>query len=1252
MKKIYLIICVIMFAVFQAQNISFYDQNLKNKILSSNPNNQVAKNISGNFFAIDANSDGQISTTEASQVSYLDVSNSSISNTLGLTSFTNLVTLKINNNSLTSTLNLSSITTLKNIECQNNVLSILTLDNPISVNVANNHLHTFNTTYGATGLVYLNISNNYFTSFTIDYPSLVDFSANGNPMTQMYFTQASPAGFVLNPVTQVETLTFSSYGYTPPSFTIANFPNLKYLHGSIEPINGLLLENLPSLSYSTISSQKITVKNINPSIDINGLSFNIDEFHLQGTSNTANLNYQAIRAKKYYFEDLTTVTDLNFYVDEDATDVHFSNLPILNNLKFGTNSSNPNACIASVDLSTIPSLKNFEINNLRYGSMNFSNLNLLKKITLNGTSCNPSNSVLNISNLPQLEEIIIKDRYLKTLNINNLNSLKSIALNNISCQSITLSSLPQLISFLMDSNSNATNTLTSLDFNNLPSLQSIELLRPFVNAVTFNNLPNFKTFKVEDPYSVYSSSDISTSYNFSNLPLLESITLNNSKVIPLTLNNLPNLKNLTIKKTYFGTGYTFQNLPLLENITIEAPQISGPGTIINLSDLAFNNLPAVKSIALKDFYSLNTLNFGNTNTTLENFSMKSEIATYGNFTSFTFNDFPQLKTLQFNRKLTNLQLTNLPQLHTLNVSSNNFTTLNIGNLPALQNFTSNYNNYTSGQYNINFTNLPVLKKVNVSYNNGYLKKVDLSQAPQLEELQFVASNSGNPQTLDYINLKNGNPNLLVLNTEYIKNICVDDDSERALVQSLDTSLANTIFTSYCTLAPAGSIYKVTGTVSYDYNNNGCDSSDPKFPYLKFGINSGGVSSVYTANQTGIFNIPLQAGNHIITPILENPTYYNVSPTNFTADFPTQASPLTQNLCFTPNGTHNDLEVVIIPINAAAPGFAAKYKIVYKNKGNVAQSGTLSFNYNDDLMNYSSSTLAPNSQSTGLLNWNFTNLTPFETREITITFTLNTPTQTPALNGGDILHYTAQINAGTDETPLDNIFTLNQTVVNSFDPNDKTCLEGASITQAQVGDYVHYLIRFENTGTANAQNIVVKDVIDTSKFDLSSLVALNGSHNFVTRITNPNTVEFIFENIQLPFNNATNDGYVSFKIKTKSTLNLGNSFSNKANIYFDYNHPIITNNYTTIVQNNTTLGTSEINNDKTQFSIYPNPVKDVLFIKSKEKIVKAEIYDVAGRILNSASVTHNSINVSELSKGNYIIKLSTKDKTMTQKFIKN
>jgi transcriptional regulator with GAF, ATPase, and Fis domain len=42
-------------------------------------------------------------------------------------------------------------------------------------------------------------------------------------------------------------------------------------------------------------------------------------------------------------------------------------------------------------------------------------------------------------------------------------------------------------------------------------------------------------------------------------------------------------------------------------------------------------------------------------------------------------------------------------------------------------------------------------------------------------------------------------------------------------------------------------------------------------------------------------------------------------------------------------------------------------------------------------------------------------------------------------------------------------TLNQTVVNSLDPNDKICLEGNKITPEMVGKYVHYSIHFENSG---------------------------------------------------------------------------------------------------------------------------------------------------------------------------------------------
>lgn len=361
------------------------------------------------------------------------------------------------------------------------------------------------------------------------------------------------------------------------------------------------------------------------------------------------------------------------------------------------------------------------------------------------------------------------------------------------------------------------------------------------------------------------------------------------------------------------------------------------------------------------------------------------------------------------------------------------------------------------------------------------------------------------------------------------------------------------------------------------------------------------------------------------------------------------SPLIQDFCLTANGLHNDLEVFIIPLGSVTPGFNTQYKIVFKNKGTTTQSGSVSFNYNDNLTDYLAATLAPISQTNGVITWNFANLQPFETRSITATLKMNSPTQVPPLVANDILVFTSQITGGLDETPSNNQFNLSQTAVNSYDPNDKTCLEGNTITQTQVGDYVHYLIRFENTGTAIAQNIVVKDEIDLSKFDITSVQPINGSHSFITKVSG-NTIEFIFENIQLPYTNSSNDGYIMFKIKTKSTLSVGDSFSNFAKIYFDYNFPIITNTYTTTILGGV-LSTLETSHDNDLITIFPNPVTDILKIKSSKKIIKAEIFDSAGKILLSTKVNNDSINASSLITGFYLIKLYSSEDILIKKFIK-
>lgn len=67
------------------------------------------------------------------------------------------------------------------------------------------------------------------------------------------------------------------------------------------------------------------------------------------------------------------------------------------------------------------------------------------------------------------------------------------------------------------------------------------------------------------------------------------------------------------------------------------------------------------------------------------------------------------------------------------------------------------------------------------------------------------------------------------------------------------------------------------------------------------------------------------------------------------------------------------------------------------------------------------------------------------------------------------------------------------------------------------------------------------------------------------------------------------------------------------------------------------------------SIYPNPVKDVLYIKGAGKIGKAEIYNMVGQKIRSFNSGENQIDVSSLSKGNYVLQYIVKGENTSQSF---
>ncbi|MBL0012690.1 MAG: T9SS type A sorting domain-containing protein [Flavobacterium sp.] len=199
--------------------------------------------------------------------------------------------------------------------------------------------------------------------------------------------------------------------------------------------------------------------------------------------------------------------------------------------------------------------------------------------------------------------------------------------------------------------------------------------------------------------------------------------------------------------------------------------------------------------------------------------------------------------------------------------------------------------------------------------------------------------------------------------------------------------------------------------------------------------------------------------------------------------------------------------------------------------------------------------------------------------------------------------------------------------------------------------MHYNINFENVGTADAVNVVIKDLIDTTMFDMNSLQLLYASHPVETKIDG-NKVEFIFENINLPpsiIDPIGGHGNVLFKIKTLPTLLVGDQIANIANIYFDYNAPIETNEARSTFA---TLNNSNFVKDAS-ISIAPNPAKNNVIVTSKGNLKSIELFDVQGRILQTILEDKHTatIDISNQSNGIYFLKVTTEIGSSVEKLVK-
>jgi len=603
--------------------------------------------------------------------------------------------------------------------------------------------------------------------------------------------------------------------------------------------------------------------------------------------------------------------------------------------------------------------------------------------------------------------------------------------------------------------------------------------------------------------------------------------------------------------------------------------------------------------------------------------------------------------LQLNFYYTNYNITdptgleNFENLTDLDLYGNSITSIEVSSLINLEYLYLGNNSITG----IDVSNNVALLYFDI-YDN-LITELDVSQNPNIIGLSFFDNTE-----LTYLNLKNGNSSNISLGegfyeTPNLELVCVDEIDifnpwEYQQLQEINASI-----TTNCNFGD-DELNLVSGFVKYDIGL-GCDDVSAATVANTFVFaNVGGYDYATLTQANGYYALYTTEGNNTLTAFSAN-SNFTFTPASQQVDFTGYGNQATVNFCAEANAEVNDASIVLLPIGGAVPGFSSNYQIVITNQGTTDLDGEILLTYNENLQTFIEASPSESTATNNTLSFTFTDLAPFQSDYINVEFLNEQP---PTLTSGDILDFNVEvIPSVTDDNLGNNEFILDQEVVNSYDPNDKRVLEGSQVHIDDAGKYLNYIIRFQNTGTANAQKVAIRDTL-SANLDWNSLQMISSSDSYQVNIKNGNAVEFVFDGINLPYEDADvegSQGYIAYKIKPKSDIAVGDIIAGDAAIYFDFNEPIITNEVSTEFVEELSVASSDFS---AEVNLYPNPTSGVVSIQNNSAlpIENVEVYSITGQTILTSTSTQ--IDLSALNSGVYFVKLIAEEGTsITKKVVK-
>ena len=355
-----------------------------------------------------------------------------------------------------------------------------------------------------------------------------------------------------------------------------------------------------------------------------------------------------------------------------------------------------------------------------------------------------------------------------------------------------------------------------------------------------------------------------------------------------------------------------------------------------------------------------------------------------------------------------------------------------------------------------------------------------------------------------------------------------------------------------------------------------------------------------------------------------------------------------NFCIVPTNSIDDAELKLFVTPPPRPGFETSIRTVLKNIGTNELEGILSLKYDTSKVEFVSIDEPSAIIESGEISMQVSEFGAFS--EIVLRIELRVK-QPPTNTIEDSLKLLASFeHNGMDLTPDNNIVEECIQLIGSYDPNDIAVKEGPFILENQISDFLHYFIRFQNTGTADAINVLVENEIDEN-LDISTFELEETSHLGRVTLINDGTAVFDFENIYLP-DSTTNEleshGFIAYKIKPKQDIGIGDKIYNQASIFFDFNEAIITNTVVTEVVEPTS--TTNLFAQKVKLS--PNLTNDIINIQSDIEFKRLVILNTQGILVKEMNPVLDNINVSDLEEGIYYCILTTQDgEKISKSFVK-